>query len=127
MSEPKFGELAIHANGGEFQMSSEEAIRYGLEQPGAPHTPKLTRIDKVTNARIRYAVSELVAMNLDNVNVWLGQVAAQSPKAAIELMIELMQFTTPKLKTIAVQVTDDTQNPKSMTIDQLQKLIAEQG
>jgi hypothetical protein len=107
-------------------LTTDERIQLGLENPDAPHALKLRIADKVTNSRIRYAMSQLLNENLDNMNKWIREVAAQSPKAALELMIELAQFTTPKLKAIAVQVDDRSANPQNMSISELEKLVSEQ-
>ncbi len=77
-----------------------------------------------TTPRIRAMVQELLAANVDNANYWLQQVAAGNPKQALELYLELMQFSLPKLKAVAVQVDDNSQgNPRALTMAQLQAAL----
>jgi hypothetical protein len=122
----EFGTGALVSRDGT-QLSREERIKLGLEIPGDPRAFGLRKIDGITASRLRYALSELVALNIDNINVWIQQVAAQSPKAAIELMLELAQFSLPKLKAIAVQVDDRSANPRQMSVADLQKIIESGG
>ena len=46
---------------------------------------------------IRKAYQDLVEGNLDNMSQWIGQIAAENPKEAMELMIKLSEFVIPKL------------------------------
>lgn len=46
---------------------------------------------------IRKAYQDLVEGNLDNMSQWIGQIANENPKEAMELMIKLSEFVIPKL------------------------------
>jgi hypothetical protein len=76
-----------------------------------------------TAPRIRSMVQELLALNVDNANYWLQQVAAANPKQGLELYIEMMQFSLPKLKAVAVQVDDKSDTPRALTMAQLQAAL----
>ena len=52
--------------------------------------------NKVTT-RIREAVAFLVDNNLDEMQGWLDRVAEEDPKGALKVMIELIEFSIPKL------------------------------
>ena len=52
--------------------------------------------NKVTN-KIREAFQQLIEDNLENMTTWLMQVAADDPKAALDIMAKLGEYTTPKL------------------------------
>lgn len=78
-----FGALALIED--EFQLTTEERIKYSLDSPGARGTLTTNKVNNVTKARIQYALAELAHNNTDNVQKWLEQVAQDSPKAAIEL------------------------------------------
>lgn len=118
-----FGSLAIVDD--EFQLTGEERIQYSLEQPDARHALTTTKINKVTKARIQYALAELAHNNSANVQRWLEEVARDSPKAAIELYIELLQFTTPKIKAVAVDMRHSSDvSPKQMSLQELQDMIS---
>lgn len=116
---------------------SQEDVMLGSLMGNLPAvvTPMPTgAIDKVTRSRIRYGVSELVNGNIDNVNRWLNLIAEgnaeqhlpPNPRAAIELFIELLQFSVPKMKSISVDVKDKGGNMKSYTMTDLQTIVAEQ-
>lgn len=119
----EFGAGALVANRGATQLSTEDRIRLGLAEPGNPKAFGVRKIDGITAGRLRYAMSELIAMNIDNIDTWIKQVAAQSPKAAIELMLQLAEFSLPRLKAIAIQVDDRSANPRAMSVADLQRVI----
>jgi len=53
-------------------------------------------INKTSN-KIREAFQKLIEDNLENMTIWLMQVAADDPKAALDIMSKLGEYTTPKL------------------------------
>jgi hypothetical protein len=53
-------------------------------------------VNKTTN-KIREAFQKLIEDNLENMTIWLMQVAADDPKAALDIMSKLGEYTTPKL------------------------------
>lgn len=52
--------------------------------------------NKVTNAT-REAFNELIENNLSNLSIWITEVAAEDPKAALDVICKLAEYTTPKL------------------------------
>lgn len=80
---------------------------------------------KITTARIRYAMSELAAMNIDNVQKWLEELGKQSPKAAIEAFIQLCEFSLPKLKAVAIDVRSGDGSVKTMSSADLERAVIE--
>ena len=48
-------------------------------------------------AAIREAYQKLTEDNLENMSIWLAQVAADSPKEALDMMIKLSEYVIPKL------------------------------
>jgi hypothetical protein len=131
-------------------LSPAERLALGLDEPGEhqhasefehlpmpsmyapqPRQPNLKLIlkegEKASAPKIRNLIQELLAGNVDNAAFWLQQVGAANPKAGVELFIELAQFSLPKLKAVAVQVDDRSDNPRSMTTEQLLRtLVSEQ-
>lgn len=97
-------------------------------------------IDRVTRSRIRYGVSELVNGNIDNVQRWINQIGdgivdpydsskyilPPRPRDAIELFIELLQFSVPKMKSISVDVKDKSGSVRNFSMSDLQTIVAEQ-
>ena len=53
-------------------------------------------VNKTSN-KIREAFQKLIEDNLENMTIWLMQVAADDPKAALDIMSKLGEYTTPKL------------------------------
>lgn len=112
---------------GEFEQPTETRMKRGLESPNeraGTGTMQLGAINKITQARIRYAMAELTGMQLDKVSVWFDALAADSPAKAIELLIELVKFTTPQQKSMTVESAPiDTANYGNYTLRQLQGLV----
>jgi hypothetical protein len=52
--------------------------------------------NKTTN-KIREAFQKLIEDNLENMTVWLSDVAEEDPKAALDLLNKMAEYTTPKL------------------------------
>jgi len=52
--------------------------------------------NKATQA-IRIAYQKLTEENLENMSIWLAQVAAENPEKAMQLMLQLSEFIIPKL------------------------------
>jgi hypothetical protein len=126
-------------------LSPADRIALGLDEPGeqqhasefsgaatagampARPAPNLRLLlkegDRATTPKIRTMLNELIAGNVDNANYWLQQVAAGSPKIALELYIELAQFSLPKLKAVAVQIDDKSDNPRRLSFEELQRTL----
>jgi hypothetical protein len=96
--------------------------------PGAQRAPNLKLLlkpdEKATAPKIRHLVNELLALNVERADYALQQLFAANPKVALELYIELAQFSLPKLKAVAVQVDDKTDNPRSLSFAQLQQVLS---
>ena len=50
-----------------------------------------------TTKEIRQAYQNLVEMNLDNMTMWLQEVAMVDPEKAMDLMLKLSEYIIPKL------------------------------
>ena len=50
-----------------------------------------------TTKEIREAYQNLVEMNLDNMTMWLQEVAMVDPEKAMDLMLKLSEYIIPKL------------------------------
>lgn len=109
---------------GEFLKLGTESNAYRPE-PRAPNLKLLLKPDeKATAPRIRSLVNELLALNVERADYALQQLFAANPKVALELYIELAQFSLPKLKAVAVQVDDKSENPRSLSFAQLQQVLS---
>ncbi len=67
----------------------------GME-PLNPHGRPKGAKNKTTE-NIRKAYQQLTEDNLDNMTLWLSQIAADDPKQAMEMMIKLSEYVIPKL------------------------------
>lgn len=111
---------------GEFMALGSESNTY---RPAAPvervqNLKLLLKPDeKATAPKIRHLVNELLAGNIENADYALKQLFQLNPKTALELYIELAQFSLPKLKAVAVQVDDRSDNPRNLSIAQLQQAL----
>jgi len=63
---------------------------------GNPSGKPKGAVNKTSN-KIREAFQKLIEDNLENMTTWLMQVAADDPKAALDIMTKLGEYTTPKL------------------------------
>jgi len=50
-----------------------------------------------TTKEIREAYQKLTEENLENMTLWLGQIAAEDPAKAMDLMLRLSEYIIPKL------------------------------
>ncbi len=121
-------------------LSPAERIRLGLDPgdpaefapPATPSAPPLraTNLKLVlkegqaaTAPRLRQLVNELLVGNLEEADYALKQLFAANPKLGLEAYIELAKFSLPQLKAVAVQVDDRSDNPRSLTMAQLQQAL----
>ena len=65
-------------------------------QSGNPNGRAKGKPNKTTK-EIREAYQKLVEDNLTNMTKWLGEVAAENPEKAMELMLKLSEYMIPKL------------------------------
>ena len=107
-------------------LTAEQRLQLALITPEAPGALTQGVARAVTQNRIRSAMAELAHMNVDNVHQWLQQVAAQSPAKAIELFMELAQFSLPRLKAVAIDVRSSDGSVKTMSVADLEKIVSEQ-
>ncbi len=61
-----------------------------------------------TTAEIRQAFQMLVEDNLDNMKVWLSDVAQEEPERALEIILKMSEYIVPKLSRTEVKadITD---------------------
>jgi hypothetical protein len=71
-------------------LTSEKASELGKKsfRKGVPNK---------TTVEIREAFQMLIEDNLDNLNIWLEQLADKNPEKAIDVIIKLSEFVVPKL------------------------------
>jgi len=65
-------------------------------------------IPNKSTAEIRNAFQLLVEDNLDNMNVWLSDVASEDPERALVIILKMSEYIVPKLSRTEVKadITD---------------------
>jgi len=65
-------------------------------------------IPNKTTQEIRNAFQLLLENNLDNMKVWLSDVASEDPERALEIMLKMAEYIVPKLSRTEVKadITD---------------------
>lgn len=93
--------------------------------PQGPPNPmlQLSNGEPATARKIRGMVNELLAGNMQNADAALKSLFVANPKVALEIYTELMQFSMPKLKAVAVAIDDRSDNPKTMDFAALVKAM----
>jgi hypothetical protein len=76
-------------------------------QSGNPEGRKKGSMNKY-NKQIKEAFGMLVENNLDNLSTWLSQVAADDPKAALDIVMRMSERFVPKLR--HTDITSDGEN-----------------
>ena len=82
-----------------------------------------TQINNVTKARIRQTVSNLVAGEMPAVQEALKELRADNPKVYLETLMAFMEFSLPKLKAMELDVSDNRESTKEMTLDELTRAL----
>lgn len=71
----------------------------------------------IQTQRMREAMAQLIDNNLDNMTLWLAQIAADDPKAAMDIMIRLSERFIPKLSATAITDGDGGDLFKTLTFN----------
>lgn len=122
-------EFASHAIGDqEFQLPEKQALILSTERPEHPKSFSQLDVQRLTANKIRMNFMSMLQKNDGNIQTWIEQVAATSPKVALELLIEIAQFITPKLKATKIVLDDETRRNdanamRDASIDQLQEML----
>ena len=108
-------------------LTKAERMALALIGDESPKALTIRRTGNLNKQRIRYAMAELADMNIDNVHRWLAEVAVQSPAKAIELFMELAQFSLPKLKAMAIDVRSSDGSVRTLSMAELEaRVVSEQ-
>jgi hypothetical protein len=91
--------------------------------PPDPTKMQAARLKQYTQQKIREAIQQLTAGNIDAVHFWLHEVAKDSPSRAIELFIELTKFSVPQLKEATMTVNRN--DGKTVTFTSSADILAE--
>lgn len=88
-------------------------------------------VRKASAARIRQMASDIVESKREALMGWIDKVAEVSPKAAADLVLQLMEFSTPRLKAQAIAVQDSnpagSKNPRQLSTSDLVAMLTNDG
>lgn len=119
-------------------LTTDQRLELALREPNAPEAMKQGQVRVVTQNRIRSAMAELAHGNIENVHGWLQQVATgvpatesspgtrPDPKSAVELFMQLAEYSLPKLKAVAIDVRSSDGSVKQLSVSDLEKIVSEQ-
>ena len=105
-------------------ISSEQRMLQTLMNPSLEGGVASRKMNNVNTARIRYALAQLTALNVTNVQRWLEATAEKNPAAAVGLYLQLLEYSTPKLKAVAVDVRSGDGSVKNLSMAELQNIVA---
>lgn len=103
----------------------ERLKRVGLAEGFTPR-----QATAITKARLAFALAELAENHVEEVSQWIRAVAEKNPAEAVRLYMELMEFSTPRMKAAQVNLNASAEvgNGKSMsamTYEELNAIVAE--
>ncbi len=87
----------------------------GMPSPNPHGRPKGAK--NKTTENIRKAYQQLTEDNLENMTIWLSQIAADDPKQAMEMMIKLSEYVIPKLARQEITGQDGEDLFKNVSFD----------
>ena len=67
--------------------------------------------------QIREAYQRLTEDNLENMSIWIQQIAADSPERAFKLMLEMSEFVLPKISRMELTSKDGADLFKDMRFE----------
>jgi hypothetical protein len=79
--------------------------------------------DRATAPRIRAMVNELLAGNMQEADLALKRLMELNPKEGLKAYTELMSFSMPQLKAMAVAVDDQSSKPGALSFQQLVSFV----
>ena len=80
--------------------------KFNKGQSGNPNGRPKGSANKTTN-KIREAFTKLVEDNLENMTLWLTEVAADNPEKALTILNQMAEYTTPKLARVENKIETD--------------------
>ena len=120
---PKLSDL-IGGDLNEFgQLPREAHIEASLAQPNAPGALSLGRINNVSKARMRHQFAQLLALELPQIQTALAALHAENPKVYLDQVMALAEFSLPKLKSVEIDVSANSESARSLSLADLQNAL----
>ncbi len=101
--------------------------RRAARRASLPDALTSEQLRRTAVGRMRWAVTQLVEDNMENVQDWLELVRlVDGPKEALDIYIKLLEFAVPKLSRAEVSVEDGGKTQTAqLTMEELQNIIRE--
>jgi hypothetical protein len=123
MPVPKMSDL-VGGDLEEFGLPREERIEQSLAQPNAAGAIALGKINNISKARIRHQCAKLLALELPNIQVALHKLLEENPKVYLDQVMAFAEFSLPKLKSVEIDVSANSESARQMTLEDLQSALA---
>jgi hypothetical protein len=101
----------------------EEHIEKSLAQPDAAGALTLGRINNVSKARMRHQFANVLALEIPHIQEALRELQKENPKVYLEKVMELAEFSLPRLKSVEIDVSANAESARSMSIADLQRAL----
>lgn len=108
-------------------LPKEEKLEQSLAQPDLPGAYAVSTMKAIATARIRNQFSNLIASEMPNLKEALGELKKENPKVYIEKLTEVAEFALPRLKSVEVDVSANSESARALTMDQLMSALADDG
>jgi hypothetical protein len=76
-------------------MANNTGKKFGGRAKGTPNK---------TTVEIKEAINQIVSDNLESVQGWIDEVATDSPKDALRIILDLMEYSLPKLNRTTAEI-----------------------
>lgn len=105
------------------QLPREEHIEASLKTPNAPGALKIGTINNVSKARMRHAFAQVLALEVPHIQDALRELQRENPKVYLEKVMELAEFSLPKLKSVEIDVSANAESARSLSLADLQAAL----
>lgn len=105
------------------QLPREEHIVESLKRPDAPGALTLGRINNVSKARMRHQFAQLLALEMPQIQSALKDLHDTNPKVYLDQIMQLAEFSLPKLKSVEIDVSANSESAKDLSLADLQNAL----
>lgn len=112
------------------KLPTEERTRQALARPELPGAMRSIKIaNAVSKAHMRRKMAEVLDEQLPTIKTAFAELAAANPKVYLDQVMAFAEFSLPKLKSVEVDVSANSESARDLSIAQLQAALAdsEQG